>query len=70
MKSTQYLYGIDSTRLAEIPYKQALEYKLSAANNLLKELLIPHYTIRDYKRIADINNAIKFNQSLLKELKC
>ena len=68
-KSTEYLYDINPTVLADMPYKQALEYKVSSANVLLATLLVPHYSIRDYVRIADINRAIKFNQSLLSELK-
>ena len=68
-KSTTYLYDIDPTILADMPYKQALEYKVSSANVLLAKLLAPHYSVRDYVRIADINRAIKFNQSLLSELK-
>ncbi len=68
-KSTTYLYDIDPTVLADMPYKQALEYKVSSANVLLAKLLAPHYSIRNYVRIADINRAIKFNQSLLSELK-
>lgn len=53
-----------------MPYKQALEYKVASANALLAELLIPHYEVRDYERIADIHRAIKFNESLIKELSC
>ena len=68
-KSTMYLYNIDPHVLADIPYKQALEYKIEAANILISELLIPHYTVRDYVRVADVLNAIKFNEVLLSELK-
>ena len=64
-----YLYNINPTILADMLYKQALEHKIASANLLLTELLIPHYSVRDYERIADINRAIKFNQSLLSELK-
>ena len=67
--STQYLYDINPTVLADMQYKQALEYKISSANVLLAKLLVPHYSVRDYVRIADIHRAIKFNQSLLSELK-
>ena len=64
-----YLYNINPTILADMLYKQALEYKIASANLLLAELLIPHYEIRDYERITDVHRAIKFNQSLLAELK-
>lgn len=67
--STQYLYDINPTILADIPYKQALEYKISSANVLLAKLLAPHYSVRDYERVIDVHRAIKFNQSLLSELK-
>ena len=67
--STQYLYDIQPTELISMFYPEALEYKVSSANVLLAKLLAPHYSIRDYVRIADINRAIKFNQSLLAELK-
>lgn len=69
-KSTMYLYNLDPRVLADMPYKQALEHKIEAASVLVSELLIPHYTIRDYVRVADVFNAIKFNESLLKELSC
>ena len=67
--STQYLYGIQPTELISMFYPEALEYKVSSANVLLAKLLAPHYSVRDYERIADTNRAIKFNQSLLSELK-
>ena len=67
--STQYLYDIQPTELISMFYPEALEYKVSSANVLLAKLLAPHYSVRDYVRIADINRAIKFNQSLLSELK-
>lgn len=67
--STQYLYDMDPMVLADMPYKRALEYKVSSANVLLATLLVPHYSVRDYVRIADIHRAIKFNESLLSELK-
>ena len=68
-KSTMYLYNIDPHVLADMPYKQALEHKIEAAGILISELLIPHYTVRDYVRVADVLNAIKFNKALLSELK-
>lgn len=64
-----YLYNINPIILADMYYKQALEHKVASAEALLTELLIPHYEVRDYERIADIHRAIKFNQSLLSELK-
>lgn len=69
-KSTMYLYNLDPHVLADMPYKQALEHKIEAASILVSELLVPHYTVRDYVRVADVFNAIKFNESLLKELSC
>lgn len=69
-KSTIYLYNLDPHVLADMPYKKALEYKIEAASILVSELLVPHYTVRDYVRITDVFNAIKFNESLLKELSC
>lgn len=64
-----YLYNLEPRVLANMPYKQALEYKIKAASILVSELLIPHYTVRDYVRVTDVFNAIKFNESLLSELK-
>ena len=69
-KSTMYLYNLDPHVLADMPYKQALEYKIKAARILISELLIPHYMVRDCVRVEDVFNAIKFNESLLKELSC
>ena len=64
-----YLYGIQANVLVPLQYQQALEHKIASANLLLTELLIPHYEVRDYERIIDVHHAIKFNESLLSELK-
>jgi len=68
MLTTEYLYGCQSTEFADLPYREALVYKLTKAKSLLYELVYTHYTIRDDFRIHDIGKAISFNEKLLKEL--
>ena len=69
MKSHTYLYKNLSNKLADMPYKEALEHKITEAKKLSTELLEEHYKVRDTTRIRAISNAIKFNQELINELK-
>ena len=69
MHTTKYLYGIDPKKLADMPYKEALEYKKEKAKELLEELYKPSFWDRDDQRIAAVCKAIKFTETLLEELK-
>lgn len=69
--STIYLYNIDPKQLIDMSYLEAIKFKIVSARALLKDnLLVPHYMSRDTKRINAVYKAIKFNESLLEELKC
>lgn len=70
-QSTQYLYDLDPKALINMTYPEAIKLKIDSARRLLKHtLLVPHYTQRDTSRINAVYKAIKFNESLLDELKC
>lgn len=69
VQKTEYLYDIDPTELLNMNYVDAIEYKLACANLLVKELLKPHYSIRDDARLNKVFAAQKFNEGLLRELK-
>lgn len=67
-----YLYAFDLARVAALkglPYEIAISLKISAAKSLLKVLLDVPLMSRDNTRINAVYKAIKFNQSLLEELK-
>jgi len=69
MKDSKYLYDRDSLRgLSRMSYKEALETKISLANQLIKNLLKEDYLTRDSVRINDCIRAIKFNERLIKEM--
>jgi len=69
MKTTLYLYGIEPTEFADMHYKEALEYKIECAKQLISSLYDDPFGSREDKRIDDIFEAIEFNERLLKELK-
>lgn len=70
-QSTKYLYDIEPKVLSSMTYPEAIKLKIESARRLLKDtLLVPHYTQRDTTRINSVYKAIKFNESLLDELKC
>ena len=72
LKPHVYYYGFDEVgvqRLKEMKYEQAISYKILAAKALLHRLLDVNMTQRDNARISDVYKAIKFNQSLVEELK-
>ena len=69
MKTTEYLYGIDANILTDMNYKEALNYKLKSAKQLISSLHKIEMGHRDEKRIDDVFDAIDFNDKLLMELK-
>ena len=68
MKKTPYLYGVEPSSFASLPYRQALQFKVDAARKLIIKLLKPHYLKRDDYRLNSVISAQKFNQKLLEEL--
>ena len=66
---THYLYDIDPDELLEMNYVKAIEYKMACADELVRKLLVPHYSKRDDARLSKVLDARKFNEGLLKELK-
>ena len=69
MKTTEHLYGIESSILSEMPYKEALEFKLKSATQLIQSLYHVEMGKRDDNRIDEVFDAIDFTEKLLKELK-
>lgn len=67
--TTQELYNISPHDLASMNYKEAIEYKIKAAKELLITLLEPNFMEQDTYKINKVNKALKFNEQLLKELK-
>ena len=68
MITIEELYGISPQVLASMNYKEALEYKIKGAKQLMIKLLEPHFMEQDTHEIRKVGKAIKFNEELLKEL--
>jgi len=68
--TTEYLYGISPKELISLPYMEALQLKLSSANELQDRLLKPSFMKRDDVRLLAIHKAIKFTTGLIEELTC
>ena len=66
--TTEYLYGCHLSLFADMPYRQAIEFKLEQAKALIYSLMQSDYTERDDARVKAVFKAIKFNESLLEEL--
>ena len=67
-----YYYGFTKeqiTALADLPYKQALLSKIESAKSLLSRLLDKPFMEQDTTRCNDVAKAIKFNESLIDELR-
>ncbi len=79
MRSTQYLYECNPNDFVGLGYKQAIEYKLNKATELLKQLYKDETEFYEGKgsyddakelreRIKHVNKAINYNKGLLDEL--
>ena len=67
-----YYYGFTKEQiiaLADVPYKQALHSKIESAKALLARLLALPFMEQDTTRCNDVAKAIKFNESLIDELR-
>ena len=68
-KSTNYLYNCSPHEFADLPYKEALQFKYDKANELAKQLVQPHYSEQDFDHQNDVWSARSHCQALLDELK-
>ena len=79
MKRTEYLYGISAKEFADMPYRDALKYKIQKAKELLRKVTLEadkyfregaNYDNMQqaFYRQREILEAIQFNEKLLKEL--
>ena len=69
MLTTKYLYNCLPTEFMDLPYSEALQYKIDRADELVTELFKPHYMNRDNGRLRDVFAAVSHNENLLKEIK-
>ena len=62
----EYLYGLEYSDIADMPYKVALQLKLDVGYELLSILCEEG---EDICRLQDVEKAIKIHEYLLNELK-
>jgi hypothetical protein len=62
----EYLYGLEYSDIADMPYKVALQLKIDVGYELLSILCEEG---EDICRLQDVKKAIKINEYLLNELK-
>ncbi len=67
MIKSDYLYGIDISILANMPYKEVLIMKIHYSKKLMHELVHIN-NMQDPARINKVHKSIGFNKNLLKEL--
>jgi len=68
IKSTKYLYDIDSSDLEDKLYFDALEYKLEAGRRLYRELFLKHdKTKEEEDRMFYVAKAQRHTEKLLEE---
>ena len=66
MLESKYLYDTDIKQYANLPYSMVLVIKVYLAKKLMKKLVIDQ-DMRDFQRMSEVNKAIIFNRTLLKE---
>ena len=67
MIKSDYLYGIDISILANMPYKEVLIMKIHYSKKLMHELVHIN-NMQDSVRINKVHKSINFNKNLLKKL--
>ena len=67
MSDSKYLYDLDVSKLANIPYQDVLLLKLNGAKKLMNKL-VHIENMQDKDRMTKVHKAIGFNRTLLKEL--
>lgn len=68
-RTTQYLYGVKPSQFKDMPYREALEFKLQNAKALIEMLHIPELGSRDEERIREVFDAIGLTEYLIRELR-
>ncbi len=69
MYSTSYLYGVEPSAFRNLPYEEAIRFKVDAAKTLFDELyLIPHFSQRDEQHVDAVYKAWRHSRKLLAEL--
>ena len=66
MLDSKYLYDTDIKQYANLPYSMVLVIKIHLSKKLMKKLVIDQ-DMRDFQRMSEVNKAIIFNRTLLKE---
>ena len=67
MNDSKYLYDLDVSQLADVPYQDVLLLKLNGAKKLMNKLVHVD-SMQDKDRMSKVHKAISFNRTLLKEL--
>ncbi len=67
MKESSYYYGVEIKPFKDLTYEEVLYKKILLGKKLLRKLVI-NENMEDYRRINDVQKAIKFNGKLLLEL--
>ncbi|MDK2062772.1 hypothetical protein PT520_09610 [Aliarcobacter butzleri] len=67
MKESSYYYGVEIKPFKDLTYEEVLYKKILLGKKLLRKLVI-NKNMEDYRRINDVQKAIKFNEKLLFEL--
>ena len=67
MNDSKYLYDLDISQLANVPYQDVLLLKLNSAKKLMNKL-VHIENMQDNDRMRKVHKAIGFNRTLLKEL--
>ena len=65
MRSTQELYDCDPSDFADMPYREALRYKLRKGRELFERLFLEDI---EHERQFYVHKAIRHTEGLLREL--
>lgn len=65
---THELYEVEPSIFYDMSYPDALKLKIELAKKLIAKLNKEHYLKRDSNKITKALSAIKFNETLLKEM--
>lgn len=67
--TTQYLFNLDASTLAAIPYREALEHKIESGKALFDDIYLDTpFNDRDEERVDAVYKALKHTRALLDEL--
>ena len=68
MTTTKYIYNIEPSEFADLPYKEALQVKLEAAQSQCKYYVHTAHDWLNNPRFDAAYKAVKHNKQLLEEL--